>query len=279
LGEFVGSDSTDLLLGDVSIDDTISGGAGSDTIYGDGSDVVNGSIGDNGFLGADFIFGNQGTDLIYGGAGNDTIYAGQNDAPEDASGSFRNGIDTVYAGDGHDFVFGNHGSDLLYGGGSSDTMFGGQDDDTIFGGTNSDLIYGNLGNDVLEGGDPDSTSKLTSFTDTLIGGSGNDTMYGGDGTGSLNEYYVADGDDVIYEFYRFGTQDGGDRFAISTSTTYTYTWANQSDSSSSEYGDYTIAYSNGSSLVIKDQLGPDANLTVNGVATSPETPDDWVFFL
>ncbi|PIE16617.1 MAG: type I secretion protein [Rhodobacterales bacterium] len=159
--------------------DTVSGGAGDDTITtGDDVDVIDGGTGDDtidagydddvidGGDGDDTIIGNEGNDTIDGGAGDDTIYAGVDPSvpdgvniPDDGSGPF-----------GPDLVPGN-GMDVVHGGDGDDTIYGGDDDDTLYGDDGDDVIYGEIDDDTLEGG---------AGNDTLSGGQGEDTMTGGD---------------------------------------------------------------------------------------------------
>ena len=76
---------------------SISAGAGNDTLYGNtGNDTLNGGNGN------DLLYGDAGSDVINGGAGNDTLYGGA-------------GGDTLTGGDGKDiFVFGtNAGKDTI----------------------------------------------------------------------------------------------------------------------------------------------------------------------
>ncbi|MEJ6398293.1 Hint domain-containing protein [Yoonia sp. 208BN28-4] len=111
-------------------DDTISGGTGQDTIFGQGGD--------------DTLAGDDGDDDLFGGAGNDTLSGGQ-------------GQDELFGGDGIDTLTGGSGDDQLFGGDGEDVISAGGDNDTVFGGLNSDLItVTEAGNHKIEGGeDPD----------------------------------------------------------------------------------------------------------------------------
>lgn len=154
-----GTAAADLLSG-TSIGDSIIGFNGDDTIYG--------------LDGADVLYGNVGQDLILGGNGSDTLFGGQNTSPQDASGVYRSGTDTLSGGWGSDVIYGNHGGDALFGGESGDTIYGGQDGDTIFGGYGNDVLHGNLGDDLIYG--DESTAGGFFGYDTVYGGAGEDTV-------------------------------------------------------------------------------------------------------
>ena len=157
--------------------DTLSGGAGDDTIFGgDDDDVISGGSGDDSLDGGiddDSITGGSGNDTIFGGQGDDTINAGVQNA------DFR--PDLGYPGlyesdedpnDDRDFVDGGLGDDLITTGDDDDTIYGGAGDDTIDAGFDRDLVYGDDGDDLIVAGEG---------SDTVFGGAGNDTIYGGIG--------------------------------------------------------------------------------------------------
>lgn len=104
-------DGTDNIWG-YETDDTISVGAGADSVQGAG--------------GNDSISGGQGNDTLSGGTGNDTI---QGD-------------------DGNDSVNGDAGNDQLAGGAGNDTIRGGWGDDRLDGGAGDDTLYGEEGADT-----------------------------------------------------------------------------------------------------------------------------------
>lgn len=107
--------------------DTISGGSGQDTIFGQGGD--------------DSLSGDQGDDKIFGGSGNDSIDGGQ-------------GQDSIEGGEGEDTITGGTGDDQLFGGDGEDVLIAGPDNDRLFGGNNSDLFtIGGAGNHVIVGGE------------------------------------------------------------------------------------------------------------------------------
>ncbi|MFQ1701517.1 Hint domain-containing protein [Loktanella agnita] len=93
--------------------DTISGGGGADTIYGElGDDTIDGGSG------ADTLFGGVGDDTITGGAGNDAIMGGaDNDTLDGGSGT-----DTISGGTGDDTILISSGTDTISGGEGTDTF-------------------------------------------------------------------------------------------------------------------------------------------------------------
>lgn len=105
------------LLSDVG--DSMSGGAGNDTIVGaGGNDTINGSAG------TDLLDGGGGNDLIFGGADNDTLSGGD-------------GNDTLDGQGGNDILFGDAGDDIFVLGNGS----GG--DDVVEGGDGFNLVQVN----------------------------------------------------------------------------------------------------------------------------------------
>ena len=167
---FTGSDVAESFAGGIG-SDTIDASGGNDTLFGNnGDDLISGGAG------ADVIYGNLGLDVLYGSAGNDTLYGGQNGGSptvgEDASETYRDGVETLYGGIGDGMVYGNFGTDLLIGGDGADTLFGGQDSDTLSGADGADVLNGNLGDDLLVGG---------AGADRFLVGSGNDTIADFDG--------------------------------------------------------------------------------------------------
>lgn len=138
-----GGHSSEPLSGSIG-DDLIVGGAGADTIYGDGLNPPSGTDGGP----------SPGNNLILAGAGDDVVFAGF-------------GADTVLGGPGNDLIFGagaatggtgfiralrGDGDDLLLGGAGDDTIDGSGGRDTIFGGAGNDLIRGSYDADLLTGG-------------------------------------------------------------------------------------------------------------------------------
>jgi Ca2+-binding RTX toxin-like protein len=150
--------------------ETVSGGAGIDTVFGyGGNDTLNGGID------FDYMLGGEGADTINGDAGTD-ILAGEN------------GNDTINGGDDFDQIYGGAGTDTLNGDAGSDYVFGGTENDTINGGAGSDFLYGEAGNDVINGG---------SEYDLLQGNDGDDRLFGGDDPGVVNGLFGQNGNDTL----------------------------------------------------------------------------------
>jgi Ca2+-binding RTX toxin-like protein len=145
--------------------DSITGGAGNDTIYGqDDNDTIDGGTG------ADLIYGGVDNDSLRGGAGNDTLYGGQgNDTIDGGAGD-----DTVNGDEGNDILSGSDGNDAIFGGTGNDTMDGGFQDDSLYGGAGADVLGGDAGNDLLDLGADGSAPDA--FGDAAYGGNDRDTF-------------------------------------------------------------------------------------------------------
>lgn len=159
--------STGEALGDVFDGiEGIVGGAGADTLQGDGL--------------ANLLVAGLGNDSLEGRAGNDTLQGGD-------------GLDTLFGGDGTDQLDGGLANDRLEGGLGNDTLTGGDGNDLLYGDADADRLDGGTGNDTLFGGDGD---------DRLDGGAGGDRMEGGPG----NDLYLVDSAlDVVVEGALAGT--------------------------------------------------------------------------
>ncbi|OUC14135.1 MAG: hypothetical protein B0A82_14065 [Alkalinema sp. CACIAM 70d] len=125
--------------------DTATGGAGADAIYGEaGNDTLNGGAD------ADRLDGGDGDDILRGGAGNDIdegLAAG-----------------TVTPG--------------LYGGAGNDQLFGDAGNDFLDPGTGVDKVYGGIGNDILKLDFAGLTTNVTvTYTTTTTGSVSNGTTF------------------------------------------------------------------------------------------------------
>ena len=216
----------------------------SATYLGLGNNLDNTMTGGAGY---DVLYGRDGNDLLYGLSGNDTISGG-------------NGNDTIYGGDGNDALYGGTGSDTIYGGAGDDIIDPGTGyNETIAGGTGNDVYIVNDNNfnwsskiieNVNEGVDsvitsnynftlPDNVENLkfqgivggngvgnslantlvgNTGTNTLDGGAGNDVIYGDTDNlalsdamaGGTNDYLLGGaGDDTLYGQSGDDTLDGG----------------------------------------------------------------------
>ncbi|MBS7537765.1 calcium-binding protein [Ancylobacter lacus] len=170
--------------------DTITGSAGNDTLYGDGSRLASDDTSS--------AFG--GDDVLRGGAGKDTLYGDGYNLGYGTSSTAVGGNDTLYAGTGTeaDMLYGD-GSYLCVGAGSTAT--GGND--TLYGNDGGNSLYGDVGS--LGYG---RNTTATGGNDTVHAGGGADTLYGdanvfgyGNGStvkGGIDTLYGEDGDDTIY---------------------------------------------------------------------------------
>ena len=197
-------------------DNIVLGGFGSDTVStGAGSDTLIGDNGQVGFTGAvlttvqssDIVAGTGGDDVIDGGDGNNLVIGGV-------------GNDRVTTLDGVDVVLGDNGNIVISSGGAllevasgnpvlggSDTISTGGGNDVAIGGAQGDTVNGGAGNDVVigDGGqvtysnggtrlDVLSLDVVFGGDDVLDGGAGNDILVGGQGNdrlyGSLSEDLV-----------------------------------------------------------------------------------------
>ena len=131
--------------------DTMTGGAGNDTLHGQGDD-----------------------DLIQGDAGNDTLFG-------------HNGDDTLHGGGGADSLQGSDGNDAAEGGASNDAVHGGLGDDTLSGRHGDDVVRGITNGvnidmeddgDFLNGGDGDDVI-IAGNDDIVTPGNGTDTIVDG----------------------------------------------------------------------------------------------------
>jgi len=144
--------------------ENLSGGAGADTLRGDGN---GNTLGGNG--GNDLLEGRSGNDTLNGGDGNDTLRGGTgNDVLNGGAGTDLASYFDATAGVAVDLNLGGSQNTLSLG---FDTLqlvenvSGGNFADTLLGNGGANSLFGNGGNDVLTG---------RGGLDVLAGGSGND---------------------------------------------------------------------------------------------------------
>ncbi|MBS7540582.1 calcium-binding protein [Ancylobacter lacus] len=170
--------------------DTLTGSASDDTLYGDGGRLA--------YTASSSAFG--GDDVLRGGAGKDTLYGDGNLLGYGASSTAVGGNDTLYAGTGTE-------ADMLYGDGSylcngtGSTATGGND--TLYGNDGGNPLYGDGG--TLGFG---RNATATGGNDTVYAGGGADTLFGDANAfgfsagstvkGGADTLYGEDGDDTIY---------------------------------------------------------------------------------
>lgn len=195
-----GLDGADRLYGRQG-HDSLYGGLGNDSLLGGyGADRLEGGDGHDLLVGAaasEVVYGDArlgADDTLLGGTGNDRLTAGVrqgmlyggdgDDLLKAVGGSYWQGADALYGGNGHDTLTGSHAADTLGGGAGNDVIAtgaataasGGLGDDRITGGSGANRLLGEAGRDSILGG---------GGNDSLYGGDQNDTLRGGDGHDSL----------------------------------------------------------------------------------------------
>jgi Ca2+-binding RTX toxin-like protein len=163
------------LGGGNSLDNTIVGGVGSDSLFGgDGNDSVFGGNGNN------MLNGGVGNDTLLGGSGNDLyIVDAVGDVVVDGGGtnSVQSSVDyTLSDASGMEWLIlsgsatlggGNSLDNTIVGGAGSDSLFGGDGNDSVFGGTGNNTLNGGVGNDILVGGSGNDYYVIDSFNDVI----------------------------------------------------------------------------------------------------------------
>ncbi len=145
----------------------VDGGAGNDTITGEGAaDTLRGE-GDS-----DTLDGAGGDDTLGGGSGDDSLTGGLGNDVADY-GSLAAAIVATLDGAGT-LTLTIEGTDRLAG---IEGLIGGSGDDIVTGDGLANRLYGGLGGDRLDGAGGDDTLHGGAGLDSLIGGSGNDTAW------------------------------------------------------------------------------------------------------
>ena len=164
--------------------ENLTGGAGNDTLIGDGAVNV--------------LIGGAGADTFAGGAGSDTVtYFDRtaavsatldglaNDGAAGEGDSIAADVEVLIGGAGNDTLTGNGtltggaGNDLLTAGAGNDSLDGGAGDDTLLGGLGGDKLSGGAGNDTVSYADHTTGVKVT------IDGVANDGVLDASGVNSL----------------------------------------------------------------------------------------------
>ncbi|MCP5073068.1 MAG: calcium-binding protein, partial [Rhodobacteraceae bacterium] len=154
-GAFRGKNETDIVINGGFMDGDVKLGSGDDIFKMKGSGTVNGSI-----------WGEIGDDTIYGGTSDDIIFGGSN--ADLLAG--KAGDDSLDGGAGGDELRGGKGDDDVAGGAGNDTLNGENNDDTLDGGKGDDVLLGEKGNDTLDGGTGDDILTGGNNLDTFIFG-------------------------------------------------------------------------------------------------------------
>lgn len=196
------------ILGVTTAADVLSGGAGRDTIFGDGgNDLLYGG------LHADLLYGGAGDDTLDGGAGADQMYGGTgNDTYvvwSLADGVFElpgGGTDTVNSAINYTLSanlenltlsgaatigIGNELANVIRGNLSANSLDGGAGDDRLLGARGNDTLVGGRGKDTLSGGDDADDLVIAHALDLVAGeiydgGAGLDTLRGSDVVGAVS---------------------------------------------------------------------------------------------
>jgi Ca2+-binding RTX toxin-like protein len=179
-----GNELGNFILGNSTLDTTLQGLVGNDTLIGgSGNDTLIGGT-EN-----DYLDGRQGKDSLEGGNGNDILVGD-------------GGNDTLIGSTGDDLLSAGEGIDSLEGGAGNDTLFGGTDNDVLVGGTENDYLAGDAGADSITGGEGSDTllgADSSTGNDTLIGGIGDD-IYNVDGINDLIIEAANEGTEYVYAF-------------------------------------------------------------------------------
>jgi len=186
-----GSDTITL----INIEELI-GGAGNDTISGDGLNNI--------------FFGGAGNDTLAGGIGSDTIHG--DDGNDVIFGDLASTANSTSPSDGADTLYGDAGNDTIYAGGGDDMLEGGAGADKLYGGAgnnwasyvNSTAVIVNLGTSIASGGE--SAGDILNNIQNLIGGVGDDIL---SGDANINIFLAGDGNDTLAGGLGNDTLDGG----------------------------------------------------------------------
>ncbi|MGM0741178.1 MAG: Hint domain-containing protein [Pseudomonadota bacterium] len=204
-------------------DDTIDGGLGADTMYGEGGNDTF-VISNPGEAGGDVVIGGNGPDETLDNDVLDLRGLGQveiDDMEDPTDEGARMGTVTVVStgetltfsqietiltdpqGDGvvdgaeageampvgysdaqGDLI--TEGDDTIFGNGGDDTIDAGGGDDSVSGGDGDDLVDGGFGNDTISGDDGNDDLSGNFGDDQILGGAGNDQLDGGEGNDTLS---------------------------------------------------------------------------------------------
>lgn len=175
---------------------TFNGGWGDDVIYISAPSTHNaahGMYGDDwiglsgyyntitGGAGNDTISGGQGFADINGGIGNDWITA---------SGFFN----TIIGGAGNDTIYGGDGLLRLEGGEGDDALIAYGNNNTIIGGAGNDSVWGGQGNSSIDGGEGNNVVYIDGWNNQVTVGHGNNLIQDLDGQGTIT---AGNGNNVV----------------------------------------------------------------------------------
>jgi Ca2+-binding RTX toxin-like protein len=171
-----------------ALNNTVTGGAGADSLWGlDGDDKLSGLAGNDhlyGGDGKDTLDGGAGVDILEGGAGDDTYLVDNiGDVIVETANA---GVDSVkstanaytladnmenlsFVGAGDFIGVGNGLANQLTGGAGNDQLYGGAGADKLNGGAGNDMLYGGGAADQLTGGAGADAFVFTSLADFAAG--------------------------------------------------------------------------------------------------------------
>ncbi|QDZ03014.2 CHRD domain-containing protein [Nitratireductor mangrovi] len=175
--------------------DTLSGTAGADDLFGaGGNDRLEGLAGNDrlfGETGNDVLVGGAGADQLFGGSGTDTAdysaaatrvavnLADGTAFGSDAQGDVLSGIENII---GTNYV---PLPDILTGDGGANRLEGLAGDDQLFGGGGNDVLVGGAGADQLFGGDGTDTADYSAAATRVAVNLANGTAFGSDAQGDV----------------------------------------------------------------------------------------------
>jgi Ca2+-binding RTX toxin-like protein len=215
----------DLLIGAAG-PESVTGGPGTDRLYGLGGDdhldFPGPDASQDPVAGADRLDGGDGDDqlnggparvaqepdILIGGGGSDLADYSQRTSPlaialdnvgndgeagegDDVQADVENVIggsdgDTLTGSGGPNALDGRDGDDMIAGGGADDRIDGGNGNDTMSGEDGGDALTGAAGDDALSGANGDDRLSAGGGSDALAGNDGADTLAGGAGIDALD---------------------------------------------------------------------------------------------
>jgi len=207
-----GSVGDDELIGDLKVDDRLSGASGNDTLRGlGGQNELVGSSGDDTLLGGGKLSGGLGNDLLDGGSSDDILDGGfGRDIIDGGAAGIRPGErhDRVIYGDRDGAVRVDlNRTDASQGApGEGDTI---RDVEDIVGGSGNDILIGNAEGNTIDGGAGNDGLNGLQGRDVLVGGDGNDSIFPSPAPDVQFPFgAVADGQPDLIECGKLGRSDG-----------------------------------------------------------------------